>query len=305
MAYPRPSRVVQAGIAAGLSIVIGACTAEIGDASSSAGPGTSNTAGSGSGGTSTGGSAAGGAPESSEFPCDVQKLLAQKCQACHRAEPPGALLTSADFRRPSKADPQRTVGDLAVERLSAAGASRMPPAPQEAATAAEVAALASWVQSGAQSGTCKDGVVVAPNPYDTPLVCSSMTSWTGGNEESPLMRPGGACIKCHEREGEGPRFAIAGTLYPTAHEPDDCNGVARALGAKIVVTDANGASHTLDVNGAGNFFLETEDFAFPYQAKVTYQGRERVMLEAQQNGDCNDCHSQDGRENAPGRIFLP
>jgi mono/diheme cytochrome c family protein len=310
MAYQLPSRIAQAGIATALSLVIAACTAEISDGFNSAASGTSGAAGTGAGGTNAGGTNAGGtgtgaAPASSEFPCDVQKLLAQKCQACHRADPPGALLTSADFRRPSKADPQKTVGELAIERLSAAGPTRMPPAPLEAATAAETAALTSWVQSGAPSGTCQDGVAVAPNPYDTPLVCSSMTSWTGGNEESPLMRPGGACIKCHDREGEGPRLAIAGTLYPTAHEPDDCNGVARAAGAKIVVTDANGTSHTLDVNGAGNFFLETESFAFPYQAKVTYQGRERVMLEAQDNGDCNDCHSQDGRENAPGRLFLP
>jgi hypothetical protein len=313
MAYPLPPRIGQAGISAALLVAIAACGAEAGDAFSSTSAGATSTAGAGStsaGGTSTSGTSAastsaGGALESSEFPCDVQKLLAQKCQACHRADPPGALLTSADFRRPSKAEPQKTVGELAAERLSAAGAARMPPAPLDAATAAEAAAFASWVQSGAQSATCTDGVAIAPNPYDTPLVCSSMTTWTGGNEESPLMRPGGACIKCHEREGEGPRFAIAGTLYPTAHEPDDCNGVARAAGAKVVVTDANGASHTLDVNGAGNFFLETQSFALPYQAKVTYQGRERVMLEAQDNGDCNDCHSQDGRENAPGRIFLP
>lgn len=300
MAYQLPFRVAQAGIATALSLVIAACTAVVGDGFNSAASGASGTAGTNAGGTS-----AGGAPASSEFPCDVQRLLAQKCQACHRADPPGALLTSADFRRPSKADPQKTVGELAIERLSAAGPTRMPPTPLEAATAAETANLASWVQSGAQSGTCEDGVAVAPNPYDTPLVCSSTTSWTGGNEESPLMRPGGACIKCHEREGEEPAFAIAGTLYPTPHEPDDCNGVARALGARIVVTDANGASHTLDVNGAGNFFLETQDFAYPYRAKVTYQGRERVMVEAQNSGDCNDCHSQDGRENAPGRIFLP
>jgi hypothetical protein len=59
------------------------------------------------------------------------------------------------------------------------------------------------------------------------------------------------------------------------------------------------------VNDAGNFFLEAPSFAYPYQAKVVYQGRERVMVEAQMSGDCNDCHTQAGREKAPGRIFLP
>ena len=152
---------------------------------------------------------------------------------------------------------------------------------------------------------CGQTVEVPPNPYDTPLVCTSMNNWTGGNRESPLMRPGGACVSCHRQEREGPLFAIAGTLFPTAHEPNDCNGVATATGAQVVIAEANGAIHTLEVNQAGNFFLEAPSFTFPYQAKVVYQGRERVMVEAQMNGDCNDCHSQDGRENAPGRIFLP
>jgi hypothetical protein len=131
-----------------------------------------------------------------------------------------------------------------------------------------------------------------------------MNDWTGGNRESPLMHPGVACISCH-KQGEGPLFALAGTLFPTAHEPDDCNGVPASDGAQVVITEANGNSHTLSVNQAGNFFLEARGFVFPYQAKVLFQGRERAMLEAQTSGDCNDCHTQDGRQNAPGRIFLP
>jgi hypothetical protein len=100
-------------------------------------------------------------------------------------------------------------------------------------------------------------------------------------------------------------FAVAGTLFPTPHEPNDCNGVSSTVDAQVVITEANGTVHTLSVNAVGNFSLETATFAFPYQAKVVYQGRERVMVEAQKSGDCNDCHTQDGRENAPGRIFLP
>lgn len=313
MAFSVGSSLLQPGVA--LLVLMGTtgCSSAPGDASASGNAGSANTAATGPGGSntggsgsSTGGSSTGGSSASaSEFPCDVQMLLAQKCQACHNAEPPGRLLTSADFRKPSLADPQRTVGELAVERLSASGALRMPPAPLAAASTEEIAALTGWVRGGAISANCDQSVTVAPNPYDTPLICSSMTNWTHGNQESPLMRPGGACIKCHQQEGEGPAFAFAGTLYPTPHEPDDCNGVASALGAKVIVTDAKGVSHTMSVNGAGNFFLETVGFAFPYQAKITYQGRERVMVAAQTNGDCNDCHSQDGRENAPGRIFLP
>lgn len=283
------------------------------------GAGADSSGGSSTGGSSVGGSTVGGSASqagstsaagtssgSGEFPCEVQALLATKCQACHKVEPPGALLSAADFSKPSKVDPQKTVGQVALERVQLTTNLRMPPAPLEAATAAEIAALSSWIQGGAKPTTCGDTPVpTAPDPYDTPVVCTSMTNWTGGNRESPLMRPGGACISCHTKEGEGPIFAVSGTVFPTAHEPDDCNGVSSATGAEVVITEANGTVHSLKVNQAGNFFLEVPSFQYPYQAKVVYQGRERVMVETQTDGDCNGCHTQAGAEKAPGRIFLP
>ena len=47
--------------------------------------------------------------------------------------------------------------------------------------------------------------------------------WTGGNRGSADMNPGRACITCHSTMN-GPSLTIAGTVYPTAHEPDLCNG---------------------------------------------------------------------------------
>lgn len=284
-----------------------------GDATAGTSAAAGATAGGGRGGEgAVGGSSEGGvmngagAGSSGDLPCEVQALLATKCASCHSVDPPGKLLSAADFSRPSKAEPGKTVGALSVERLTATGASRMPPAPLEAATADEIAALSSWIADGAPATSCgSEPVPTTPNPYDTPVVCTSMKNWTGGDRESPLMHPGVACINCHTKEGEGPRFSLAGTVFPTAHEPNDCNGVDAASGAKVVITDAAGKVVTLSVNNAGNFFLETRDFAFPYQAKVTYEGRERVMVSPQQNGDCNACHTQSGTMNAPGRIFLP
>lgn len=121
------------------------------------------------------------------------------------------------------------------------------------------------------------------------------------------MHPGTACIACHLKPAGGPRYAVAGTLYPTAHEPDDCNGVsfASAPGAQVVITDANGMVHTLEPNDVGSFYFESSSFAYPYRAKVVYQGRERAMLLEQKDGDCNTCHTQDGTQAAPGRIVLP
>lgn len=279
-------------------VVAQACLAAVlAGCGSSAGSAFSATAGEGGAGAV--------APVASDLPCDVQKLVATKCQICHRVDPPGGLLTSADFSKPSKTHPGQSEGAEAVVRMTATDATHMPPSPLAPATTEELAAFSAWIEAGATQATCQDMVAAPPDPYDTPLVCSGMTTWTGGNRESPLMRPGGACISCHKQQGEGPVFAVAGTVFPTPHEPDDCNGVSSTAGAQVVVTDAAGVVHNLKLNDAGNFSLEARTFALPYRAKVVYQGRERVMVEAQTSGDCNDCHTQDGRMNAPGRIFLP
>ena len=97
---------------------------------------------------------------------------------------------------------------------------------------------------------------------------------------SSTMRPGRACITCHASQEEAPRFTIAGTLYPTGHEPNLCNGVNGTTGARVVIVDAANRTVTLTPNAAGNF-MYTGSITTPYHAKVTYQGRERIMPVAQ------------------------
>jgi hypothetical protein len=118
------------------------------------------------------------------------------------------------------------------------------------------------------------------------------------------MNPGRACISCHAGNGEAPQFTIAGTVYPTGHEPDLCNGANGTNGARVVIVDASNRTVTLTPNAVGNFYSTTAITA-PYTAKVTYQGRERIMPAAQTSGDCNACHTQNGANGAPGRITLP
>jgi hypothetical protein len=96
---------------------------------------------------------------------------------------------------------------------------------------------------------------------------------------------------------------LAGTVYPTAHEPIDCNGTS-VSGATVVVTDAANRVITMNVNAVGNFYTQTQ-LALPFHAKVVYQGRERAMSAAQTSGDCNGCHTESGAMSAPGRIMLP
>jgi hypothetical protein len=115
------------------------------------------------------------------------------------------------------------------------------------------------------------------------------------------MHPGQACITCHTMKG-GPSFKIAGTVYPTAHEPDDCDGVAGGL--TVVVTDANGTVTNITVNSSGNFDARGT-VTPPFHVKVTNGTKERAMTDALTAGDCNSCHTEQGVNNAPGRIMAP
>jgi hypothetical protein len=134
--------------------------------------------------------------------------------------------------------------------------------------------------------------------------CASGRKWVGGNEESPLMRPGSDCVGCHRDEGEGPLYLAAGTVYEALDEPDDCYGLE---GATVEVTDADGTVWMLTTNAAGNFFIEPGDgpLVFPFTAKVTYDGAELPMATAQSDGNCNTCHTQMGANLAAGRIYVP
>ena len=170
--------------------------------------------------------------------------------------------------------------------------------------------------AGGATPTPPDGGGSAiPDPLALAPRCSSGTQWTGGNRESPLMQPGEACASCHTMMGEGPKLAIAGTVYPTGHEPSQCygaDGTRAAMRAQVVVTDVSGRTVTANVNAAGNFFLESRTaLTPPLKAKVVLDGRERSMVTATPSGDCNTCHTQTGTTTiaggtpAPGRIVLP
>ena len=228
-----------------------------------------------------------------DLPCDVETVMSTRCWACHGQTPIAgvpALTSVAAFMAPSRTDPSQSVGALAVARMQST-TSPMPPPPSTAATTAEIGVIAAWVGAGTPSGG-------GCGP-----ICTSGKTWTGGNEGSPLMNPGMACNQCHGSD-EGPRFSIAGTIYPTVHEPDRCDGASAASGAQVMITGADGRTLTLSPNAAGNFY-STMAVAAPYRAKVVSATGERAMTAQQTSGDCNGCHTQVGASGAPGRIMLP
>jgi uncharacterized membrane protein len=272
--------------------------------------------GGGAGGTtttSTGGSsgiADAGVPGGT-LPCDVQTLLASRCESCHGQTPsggaPSSLVTYANLTAADVTNPSLTEAQAAVQRMQSTTAP-MPPSPASPATSAEIAVLQNWISGGYASGSCSgDAGAPKPDPLNASPTCTSKTNWTGGTNGSGNMEPGQACITCHATTGgEAPTFVIAGTLYPTGHEPDNCNGVnGSTSGAKVVVTGNGGTSVTLTPNSVGNFYSTTR-MSPPYQAKVvSATGAERVMATSVTTGDCNSCHTQNGASSAPGRITLP
>ncbi len=239
----------------------------------------------------------------SDLPCDVAKLLGDNCVSCHGTTPSGgahnSMVSAADLAKPSKKNPSLTVAEEAVLRMKDASD---PMPPDGLLPASDAAVLEAWVAAGMPSGTCG---VEGGSDTATPTVCTSNSFWTGGNRESPRMNPGQACITCHKQEGEGPRTGFLGTVYPTAHEPDDCNGVNGTVTAtQVVITDATGATFTGAVNAAGNFVIQ-RSFTAPYTAKVVSGSKTRAMKTPQTSGDCNSCHTEKGTKDAPGRIYAP
>lgn len=275
-----------------------------GDAAS---PGGWSASGPGSGASGTVSGDGGSVVAGMGLPCDIAAILQSKCVACHSSPPAGGapmpMETYADLTAPARSNSAVTVAELSLTRMQSTTAP-MPPPGNTAPTAQEIAAFQTWVNAGTPQGTCGNDAGAVTSPYSTPLQCSSATTWTGGTDGNSRMKPGGACVSCHAQSGgEAPIFSIAGTVYKTAHEPDDCNG-AGGSGATVVVTDANNNTLTIPVNGAGNFY-SSQAVAKPFHAKVVYAGRERAMSAAQTSGDCNSCHTVNGTMSAPGRIMLP
>jgi hypothetical protein len=278
--------------AAVLAWVLAAAGCYLGTAASTAG---------GDGGTVEGG---GGNPPpvgATNLPCDVNLVLDQNgCRTCHYpgGDGPIPLYTWTDLTSPGLSDPTRSAAEMSVSRMSDPQGP-MPPPPASPASAADIATLEAWIAAGYPQGDC----TAAIDPLTAAPTCTSGAFTRGEEELGDRMHPGGACNACHQQRGEGIQYTIAGTIYPTGHEPGDCNG-AGSSGATVEVTGATGQVIVLGLNAVGTF-TSIAPVALPFTAKVKYQGRERVMSQPQTSGDCNFCHTQNGASGAPGRITLP
>ena len=142
-------------------------------------------------------------------------------------------------------------------------------------------------------------------------VCSSTVYWKDMDKGSEAMHPGAGCNSCHEKNLSAPLYPVSGTVYPTLHEPDDCNGVASSVDdngipdVQIVVTDRTGrALPPIPVNSVGNF-LRAGELLTPIWVKVVSKGKENKMEGQAPHADCNACHTKMGTQGAPGRVIIP
>lgn len=284
-------RIVALGSALGLVSIAGACTGVATDGE----PPTTTTTG---------------------LPCDVAQVLESRCTSCHSSPPvAGALMSLVsrdDLLAPTPSNPDVTVAQRSVERMSAPY-SAMPPG---AGDAEDAPILQAWIDAGMPAGDCTP--VATPDPAFTgPSVCTSgeISKWGEDPPNRLDMYPGRACNDCHANSNEFeplPIFAAAGTVYPTGHEPDDCIGVdgTALTDVLVVVTGADGKSFNTRPRKSGNFAFGKIALTLPYTAKVVSSAGERVMSGPQMNGDCNLCHTDQGAASngsatAPGRIVVP
>jgi hypothetical protein len=259
------------------------------------------------------------------LPCDVQAVIENRCIACHDGTgAPPKLLDYATLVAPSTKDPSKSRAAVAVELMRGAA---MPPRPAVPPADDEIASFEDWVNNGTyrettacttppprtpspaavpDAGTATGGGGDAGTPT-APGVCTSGQRWTQANQGSPLMHPGNACNACHQVSG-GPNLRVAGTVYATSHEANDCNGVAPPPQLSVIVTDSRGSTFTLAVNAAGNFLLQQQGGQpprAPFKARITDGTKERAMQGTVTSGDCNSCHTTTGANGAPGRIMAP
>jgi mono/diheme cytochrome c family protein len=259
----------------------------------------------------TGGTAKRAPDKTTGIPCGVSEILIESCSDCHGSQLVGTtqrLLTYEDLSAKTEDDPSQTVAARAVVRMRATD---KPMPPDERLDDGKIAAFDAWIKAGLPRGSCGEGVADdggAPTPspdggdIDAGSACTSGHYGTDSSSEAELMSPGKVCIACHSDKGATSLFA-AGTVYPTLHEPDLCKGAWNA-NLSVILIDADGVSHTVSVNAAGNFVRYTS-FPLPYRALVVRGTDVREMNTPQYDGDCNACHSKWGGDDAPGRIVAP
>lgn len=270
----------------------------------------------------------------------AEELFLPYCVDCHDGELNFPNLTPGSLKYLSNANAAAYPGAMLVvpgdpdasllyRKVHGPGSTEgliMPPVDEAPASAIET--LAQWIRDGAAEcpgatdlgastpaiptpgGTITIGALASGFQATRPNwaeqgICTSNQWWKySGDTESSSMHPGSTCIDCHT-SNHGPSYSYAGTVYPNISDSEDCRG---ASGVKVQILDAeDNILATTTTNTAGNFYLKKTTYPFkPYRVVLTLAGRTREMQLVQStSGDCNTCHSTNGKNGALGRIVAP
>jgi mono/diheme cytochrome c family protein len=228
------------------------------------------------------------------------------------------LLTREDFLAPSPVDPSKTIAERALSRMRDPLAP-MPPSGQLAPE--QVEAFAAWLAAGLPERSCAATDAGAPDAGPAELTCSSdnwlPTPLDDGSTASDFMAPGMACIACHlglNFAGQNPLglthgehvYDFMGTVFAAPHERDLCAPRLPTDATVEILSVDGGLVVRLPVNAGGNFQGNAPaGKPSAFRARLVTAAGARAMGVGQASGDCNTCHTAEGREGAPGRIFLP
>ena len=156
--------------------------------------------------TPTGGTVvddAGSVVQPTDLPCDVAAVLSADCLLCHGPVPtnsaPNRLDGLAQLRAPSKSEPTKSNGQLALERMQSP-TSPMPPAPYARATAPQISIFSTWVTGGMQAGSCVPPTDAGVPPVQDGGVGGGGPSDAGVSGDLPCDVAhllGGYCTSCH------------------------------------------------------------------------------------------------------------
>ncbi|MFO0597921.1 MAG: hypothetical protein U0228_21645 [Myxococcaceae bacterium] len=323
---------------AGAGSTTGGGTGGAGAGTTGGGTGAGTTTGGGTGGGVTGGGTGGGTVTTF---CEVEPILQGKCSSCHGTTPvSGApqLMTRAQLIASSPAG--GTMLDRSILRMETQPISAAMP-PNVGGDAADVATFKAWRSAGAGEcnpntgggagggtgggtgggvgggvggGTTGGGVGGGlgggtgggTGGGAAPEICTSNVKWAFGNSLGGAMNPGEACVTCHTQQHKGPIDGFMGTVYPTLHESALCSVTSVPSGLTVEILDMNGAvakSFSITAFSDGNFHGGTVGLPSPYRARVKVGGVVKSeMIGPQTNGDCNSCHTSQGKNGAPGRL---
>jgi hypothetical protein len=134
------------------------------------------------GGGTTGVTSPGGAGGAGNgLPCEVDKILKEKCQTCHGSplmSGPMALITNADLQAASTAKPGQTIAQRVKARIADTNLP-MPPTGRTPLSAADKAALNAYIDSGAKASTVACQPVVATTGGTAGGAAGGTTGGTG------------------------------------------------------------------------------------------------------------------------------